>query len=68
MTDSITPSLRMNNSDNSIPSCRRPVLSRFQLDAEKARRSPYEFVVQGWPVLEPDVPLVDACVWPEPDL
>jgi len=30
------------------------------LRAEKARRSLYEFVVQGWPILEPATPFVNG--------
>src|SRR5712692_1392795 len=60
MTQSITPSLRTNSSNNSTPSWSRPVLSRIHVRAEKARRSLHEFVVQGWRVLEPDTPFVDG--------
>ena len=44
----------MSNSNNSTPSCSRPLLRRQQVLAEKARRRLYEFVRQAWPVVEPD--------------
>jgi hypothetical protein len=49
-----------NNSINSTPSSRRPVLSRFLLSVEMARRSLHEFVRQAWPVLEPETPFVEG--------
>jgi hypothetical protein len=36
------------------------VLSRFHLNAEKARRRLHEFVRQAWHVLEPETPFVDG--------
>jgi hypothetical protein len=42
------------------PSWQGPKLSLLGLQAEKARRSFYEFVCQGWHVLEPNTPFVDG--------
>ena len=36
------------------------MFDRLQLKAEKARRRLHEFVMQGWPVLEPETPFVDG--------
>jgi len=55
---SITPNSPMNRSTNSKPSWSPPKLRRRQLQAEKARRSLYEFVVQAWPILEPTTSFV----------
>jgi phage terminase large subunit-like protein len=37
-----------------------PAINRVLLKAEMARRQLYEFVIQAWPVLEPDVAFVDG--------
>src|SRR5580692_11700206 len=57
---STTPDSPTNSFTNSMLSSSRPALSRLPLTTEKARRKLYEFVVQAWPVLEPDVPFVDG--------
>ena len=60
MTNLITVDSPTNSSSNSMPSWSRPALSRAPLNAEKARRSLYEFVRQAWSVLEPETPFVDG--------
>ena len=60
MTNLITVDSKTNSSTNSMSSWSRPALSRTPLNAEKARRSLYEFVRQAWSVLEPETPFVDG--------
>ncbi len=43
-----------------MPSWSRPALNRLLLNAEKARRRLHEFVMQGWPILEPGTLFVDG--------
>ena len=56
----MNPTSPTNHSPGSAPLPRGPLFSRFQLQAERARRWLREFVAQAWPVLEPDTPLVDG--------
>src|SRR6266852_2689973 len=60
MTNLITPNSLTTTSGCWKPSMRRPSFSRLRLKAEKARRRLPEFVVQAWPVLEPETPFVDG--------
>jgi predicted phage terminase large subunit-like protein len=39
---------------------RKPLISRLQVKAEKARRSLHEFAMQAWHVVEPQTPFVDG--------
>lgn len=50
----------MNNSNSLRPSWKGPKLSLLDLQTEQARRRFYEFVRQGWHVLEPNAPFVDG--------
>ena len=56
----MNPTSPTNHSPSSALLPRGPLFSRFQLQAERARRWLREFVVQAWPILEPDTPLVDG--------
>ena len=60
MTELTTPRSQTSNLNNSTRSCSRPPVSRFHLEAEKARRNLHEFVRQAWHVLEPDTPFIDG--------
>jgi len=53
------PTLK-NTPNNALHSWEGPSLSRLQLEAEKMRRSFYEFARQAWPVLEPATPFIDG--------
>jgi predicted phage terminase large subunit-like protein len=53
-------SLQTNNSINSKLFLKRPLISRLQVKAEKARRSLHEFVMQAWHVVEPETSFVDG--------
>jgi hypothetical protein len=53
------PTLK-NPKKNAPQSWEGPSLSRIQLEAEKMRRSFYEFARQAWPVLEPATPHIDG--------
>src|SRR2546427_9787105 len=60
MTDLIladSPSKKFSNSRRTLSA---PLPSLIQLSAERARRSLFEFVMQGWHVLEPGTPFVDG--------
>ena len=60
MKESIMANLPTNSSDSLRSSWNGPVLSLVQLQAEKARRRLFEFVVQAWHVLEPSATFVDG--------
>ena len=60
MEKSITVNLPTSSFDNWTQYWRPPVLSRFQLTKEKARRRLHDFVEQAWHVLEPETPFVDG--------
>ena len=60
MTQSITPNSPMNKSNCLRAFWQKPRVSLLKLQAEKARRDFYEFVIQAWHVLEPSTPFVDG--------
>ena len=57
---SISSGSQTKNSNNWKDYLNEPQLQLMVLKAEKARRWFHEFVVQAWPVLEPETPFVDG--------
>jgi predicted phage terminase large subunit-like protein len=48
------------SSKNALQPLKAPELSRLQIEAEKMRRSLYEFVRGAWHILEPNTPFMDG--------
>src|SRR5262249_51783695 len=60
MKDLITADSQTNRLNSLRPSLNRPLPRLTDLRTEKASRNFYEFVAQGWHVLEPGTPFVDG--------